>query len=50
MTLTLVVFGIVYLGMMMGSLPGLRVDRAAIALLGAIALLASAATASSVDG
>ena len=41
MTLTLVVFGIVYLGMMMGSLPGLRVDRAAIALLGAIALLAS---------
>ena len=41
MTFTLVVFGIVYLGMMMGSLPGLRVDRAAIALLGAIALLAS---------
>ncbi|MCH2187285.1 citrate transporter [Myxococcota bacterium] len=41
MTFTLIVFAIVYLGMMMGSLPGLRVDRAAIALLGAIALLAS---------
>ena len=41
MTLTIIVFSIVYLGMMMGSLPGLRVDRAAIALLGAIALLAA---------
>ena len=41
MTFTLIVFVVVYLGMMMGSLPGLRVDRAAIALLGAIALLAS---------
>lgn len=41
MTFVLIVFAIVYLGMMMGSLPGLRVDRASIALLGAIALLAS---------
>ena len=54
MTFTLIVFVIVYLGMMMGSLPGLRVDRAAIALLGAIALLASgevdqAAALASVD-
>ena len=54
MTFTLIVFVVVYLGMMMGSLPGLRVDRAAIALLGAIALLASgevgqAAALASVD-
>lgn len=41
MVFTVVVFAIVYLGMMMGSLPGLRVDRAAIALLGAIAILAA---------
>jgi Na+/H+ antiporter NhaD/arsenite permease-like protein len=42
-TITLAVFGIVYLGMMLGRLPGLKVDRVAIALLGAIALLASGA-------
>jgi hypothetical protein len=41
MTVTVVVFVIVYLGMLLGHLPGLKVDRAAIALLGAIALVAS---------
>lgn len=41
MTVTVVVFIVVYLGMMLGRLPGLKVDRAAIALLGAIALVAS---------
>ena len=41
MTVIVIVFVIVYLGMMMGSLPGLKVDRSAIALLGAIALLAT---------
>ncbi len=37
----LVVFLLVYAGMMLGELPGLRADRAGIALLGAIALVAS---------
>lgn len=41
MTLVLIVFIIVYVGMMLGTLPGLKLDRAAIALLGAIALLAT---------
>ena len=41
MTVTVAVFIVVYLGMMLGRLPGLKVDRAAIALLGAIALVAS---------
>lgn len=41
MTVTITVFIVVYLGMMLGRLPGLKVDRAAIALLGAIALVAS---------
>jgi len=36
----LVVFGVVYLGMLMGRLPGMAVDRAGVALLGAVALLA----------
>jgi Na+/H+ antiporter NhaD/arsenite permease-like protein len=40
MTITVVVFIVVYLGMMLGHLPGLKVDRSAIALLGAIALVA----------
>ncbi len=40
MTFVVTVFIVVYLGMMMGRLPGLKVDRSAIALLGAIALLA----------
>lgn len=53
-TLVLVVFLAVYLGMILGEIPGLRLDRAGIALLGAIALVAlgerSAAKAwSSVD-
>ena len=33
------VFALVYLGMLLGGLPGLRLDRTGIALLGAIALL-----------
>ncbi len=41
MTYTVTVFIVVYVGMMLGRLPGLKVDRSAIALLGAIALLAS---------
>ncbi|MCE9595167.1 MAG: anion transporter [Planctomycetes bacterium] len=36
----LVVFGLVYLGMILGGLPGLRLDRTGVALLGAIALIA----------
>ena len=35
----LIVFLVVYLGMVLGELPGLRLDRAGIALLGAIALV-----------
>ena len=34
------VFSLVYLGMLLGGLPGLRLDRTGIALLGAIALIA----------
>jgi len=41
MTVTVAVFIVVYLGMMLGRIPGLKVDRSAIALLGAIALVAS---------
>jgi len=37
----LVVFGLVYLGMILGEIPGLKLDRAGIALLGAIALVAA---------
>jgi Na+/H+ antiporter NhaD/arsenite permease-like protein len=33
-------FGLVYLGMLLGEFPGLRLDRTGIALLGAIALIA----------
>lgn len=36
----LVVFAVVYLGMVLGGLPGLAVNRAGIAVLGAVALLA----------
>ena len=39
-TFVLVIFCAVYLGMILGELPGLRLDRAGIALLGAIALVA----------
>ena len=37
------VFGLVYLGMIFGGLPGLALNRTAVALLGAIALLAGGA-------
>ena len=40
MQAALVVFALVYLGMLLGGLPGLRLDRTGVALLGAIALLA----------
>ncbi len=36
-------FAIVYFGMIIGSLPGLKVNRASIALIGAVALVASGA-------
>lgn len=42
MTVIVVVFCIVYLGMMLGHFPKLKVDRTSISLLGAIALLATA--------
>ena len=41
MTVVIAVFVVVYLGMMFGSIPGFKVDRSAIALIGAIALLAT---------
>jgi Na+/H+ antiporter NhaD/arsenite permease-like protein len=37
----LVIFAAVYLGMILGEIPGLKLDRAGIALLGAIALVAA---------
>ncbi len=40
-TLVLSVFLVVYLGMILGELPGLAIDRTGVALLGAIAILAS---------
>jgi len=40
MTLVAVVFAVVYLGMILGGLPFLQLDRTGIALLGAIALVA----------
>ena len=39
--LVLGVFALVYVGMILGELPGLRTDRTGIALLGAIVLIAS---------
>jgi Na+/H+ antiporter NhaD/arsenite permease-like protein len=39
--MTLIVFLVVYLGMILGTLPGLKMDRASIALGGAIILLAA---------
>jgi Na+/H+ antiporter NhaD/arsenite permease-like protein len=42
MTLVLIVFAFVYLGMLLGEIPGLALDRSGIALLGAIALLLGA--------
>jgi Na+/H+ antiporter NhaD/arsenite permease-like protein len=40
-TTVLLVFGVVYLGMILGGLPFLQIDRTGIALLGAIALIGS---------
>ena len=42
-TLVVAVFGLVYLGMLLGRFPRLQLDRTGIALLGAIALLAGGA-------
>ena len=39
MTPILVIFGLVYLGMMLGEIPGLALDRTGVALLGAIAVV-----------
>ena len=39
----LVIFGLVYLGMILGGLPFLQLDRTGIALLGAIAVIAAEA-------
>jgi Na+/H+ antiporter NhaD/arsenite permease-like protein len=39
--MTLIVFLVVYLGMILGTMPGLKMDRASIALGGAIVLLAA---------
>lgn len=36
----LLIFGFVYLGMLLGEIPGLKLDRTGVALLGAIALIA----------
>ncbi|HUP48020.1 MAG TPA: SLC13 family permease [Thermoanaerobaculia bacterium] len=43
--MTLAVFAVVYAGMILGGLPRLKVDRTGVALLGAIALIASGAIA-----
>ena len=42
-TVVLAIFGLVYLGMILGSLPGLALDRSGVALLGALALVAAGA-------
>jgi Na+/H+ antiporter NhaD/arsenite permease-like protein len=39
-TATLVIFALVYLGMMLGEIPGLALDRTGVALLGAIGIVA----------
>ena len=39
----LVVFALVYLGMLLGGLPGLKIDRTGVAMLGALALVAGGA-------
>jgi len=41
LSITLIVFLLVYLGMILGRLPGLKMDRASVALGGAVALLAA---------
>ena len=40
-TIVLAVFGLVYLGMLLGEIPGLALDRTGVALLGALALVAT---------
>jgi Na+/H+ antiporter NhaD/arsenite permease-like protein len=40
MTVTVLIFALVYLGMALGRVPGLAIDRTGVALLGLIALLA----------
>jgi Na+/H+ antiporter NhaD/arsenite permease-like protein len=40
-TIVLTVFAVVYLGMLLGRIPGLAIDRTGVALLGAIILLAA---------
>jgi len=40
-TTVLLIFGLVYLGMILGGLPFLQLDRTGVALLGAIAMIAS---------
>ena len=42
-TTVLLIFGLVYLGMILGGLPFLQLDRTGIALLGAIAVIATEA-------
>jgi Na+/H+ antiporter NhaD/arsenite permease-like protein len=42
-TTVLLIFGVVYLGMILGGLPFLQLDRTGIALLGAIALIGAGA-------
>jgi Na+/H+ antiporter NhaD/arsenite permease-like protein len=41
LSITLIVFLLVYLGMILGGLPGLKMDRASVALGGAVILLAA---------
>jgi Na+/H+ antiporter NhaD/arsenite permease-like protein len=41
LSITLIVFLLVYLGMILGTLPGLKMDRASVALGGAVVLLAA---------
>ena len=38
-TAVLVIFAVVYLGMVLGGIPGLALDRTGVALLGAIAMV-----------
>ncbi len=40
-TTILIIFGVVYLGMLLGEFPGFALDRTGVALLGAIALVAT---------
>src|SRR5690348_918408 len=43
MSLVLAVFAVVYLGMLLGSLPGTALDRTGVAVVGAVALIAGGA-------